>query len=197
MQPTKVRREGGSIVRWKNSNGSPRRVARKEQTSEEQDTNPTRPEPTSSFNPDGYAHASIKPNSQSPVADPHASIGGLRKFQTFIQPTDTLQEHQYPCDNDLIQSHGILRLGQRCQVAPERLIEKELRKPCERAHGGYEIEGAKPTMRHLQSGKCVEWTSGQPFGLLALLARAIGQEASAKKRDAMSKEGLDKISQLT
>lgn len=115
----------------------------------------TRPKPTSTFDPDGYAHASIEPHPQSPVADPHASIGRLSKFQTLIQTTNALQEHQYPCDDNLIQGHGLVDIGQGCHAAPKRLIKKDLREPYERTQCGHKVEGPEPTMRHLESGKCI------------------------------------------
>lgn len=173
-QPTKVRRQGGSIVKCEKLNDSWRRVAREREKRQRSKTRiSTRPKHTSSFDPDGYAHASIKPDPQSPVADPHASIGGLSKFQTLIQTTDTLQEHQYPCDDDLIQGHGILHVGQCCQVAPERLIKEDLREPYERTQGGDEVERCKPAVRHLESGKCVKWIGSELFWRLTILTRTI------------------------
>lgn len=83
------------MVKCERLKDSLRRVARKGKEGQNSKTWIfTRPKPTSTFDPDGYAHASIKPYSQSPVTDPHTSIGWLSQFQTFIQTTKALQEHQ-------------------------------------------------------------------------------------------------------
>jgi hypothetical protein len=126
-QPTKVRSDGGSMVKCEKSKDFSRRVARKGKQCQSSKTRIfARPKPTSTFDPDGYAHASIEPHPQSPVADPHASIGWLSKFQTLIQTTNALQEHQYPCDDDLIQGHGLVDISQGCHTAPKRLIKEDL-----------------------------------------------------------------------
>lgn len=129
------------MVKCEKSKDFSRRVARKWKQGQSSKTRIfTRTKPTSSFDPDGYTHASIKPHPQSPVADPHASVGRLSKFQTFIQTTNTLQEHQHPCDDDLVQGHGLVDVGQGCHTAPERLIKKDLREPYERTQCGHKVE---------------------------------------------------------